>query len=380
MTIGMQTDVRLPVVFQPDRPGVHFLKTGEWKLPPHNGIPNISEFGGSSVEPDHSTSSLTAVPCITSLFTAPPIERRPLPNSLRKYLSPNLTTSGPSAADTTTSGPGAANVTAFGPSAACDIVSGSNATNVVSGSSAVQDTASGPSAVHLTTSGPRAAYSTPLGTSAEYLTTSGPCATHFTTPGPRAAQPTSPGPSADLTTTSTDLDDRARFPPSSPTSHHRRTPTSPTPSYSEINPSAFLAQLYPSVSGCDHDVAQSDEGCLSLAPKMLQTTVALFSGLSMVNLRGNAIANSREPRRTSGRLRKLVVEESKCPRRIKGQHTMPFKRVWPRIMANHIKFAVLFFQRKSNRRHSSRSTRLILCQLDSPLFRISSWFYVTDIT
>ena len=52
-----------------------------------------------------------------------------------------------------------------------------------------------------------------------------------------------------------------------PTSHHRRTPTSPTPSDSEINPSAFLAQLYPSVSGCDHDVAQSDEDGLSLAPK-----------------------------------------------------------------------------------------------------------------
>jgi len=150
-----------------------------------------------------------------------------------------------------------------GPSA----VSGSSATNVVSGSSAVQVTASGPSAVHLTTSGPRAAYSTPLGPSAEYLTTSGPCATHFTTLGPCAAQPTSPGPSADPTITSTDLDDRARFPPSSSTSHHRRTPTSPTPSDSEINPSAFLAQLYPSVSGCDHDVAQADDVDLGPAPK-----------------------------------------------------------------------------------------------------------------
>jgi len=124
VTIGTQTDVCLSVVFQPDHPAVHFLKTGEWKLPPHNGIPNISEFSGSSVEPDHSTSSLTVVPCISSLFTAPPIERRPLPHALRKYLSPNLTTSGPSAADTT-----------------------------ISGSSAVQVTVSGPSAVHLTTSG-----------------------------------------------------------------------------------------------------------------------------------------------------------------------------------------------------------------------------------
>ena len=128
MTVGTQTDVRLPVVFQPDHPGVHFLKTGEWKLPPHNGIPNIREFGDSSVEPDHSTSSLTAVPCITSRFTAPPIERRPLPNSLRKYLSPNVTTSGPSAARLTTPGPRAVHSTLPGPSA----VSGSNATNVVS--------------------------------------------------------------------------------------------------------------------------------------------------------------------------------------------------------------------------------------------------------
>ena len=265
MTIGTQTDVRLPVVFQPDRPAVHFLKTAEWRLPPHDGIPNISEFSGSSVEPDDSTSSLTTVACITSLFTAPPIERRPQPFSLRKYLSPNLTTSGPSAADPTTSGPSAANVTAFGPSAACDI-------------------ASGPSAAHLTTPGPRAVHSTSpgpsavsgsnatnvvFGFSAVQVTASGPSAVHLTTSGPRAAQPTSLGPSADLTTTSSDLDDRARFPPSSSTSHYRRTPTSPTPSDSEINPSAFLAQLYPSASSRDHDTAQSDEVDLSLVPNVV---------------------------------------------------------------------------------------------------------------
>jgi len=114
-----------------------------------------------------------------------------------------------------------------------------------------------PSPPHPTTSGPRAAH----------LTASGPSAVHLTTPGPRAAQPTSPSPSTNLTTTSTDLDHCVRFPPSSSTSHHRRTPTSPTPSDTEINPSAFLAQLYPSVSGCNHDVAQADDVDLGPAPK-----------------------------------------------------------------------------------------------------------------
>jgi len=120
---------------------------------------------------------------------------------------------------------------------------------------------------HPTTSGPRAVHLTTSGPSAAHVTASGPSAVHLTTSGPRAAQTTSPGPSANLTTTSTDLVDRARFPPSSPTSHHRRTPTSPVPSDTEINPSAFLAQLYPSVSGCDHDVARSDKDGLSLASK-----------------------------------------------------------------------------------------------------------------
>jgi len=189
-------------------------------------------------EPSRLHLDLTTTPFIDST-TIPPVEtERPVPCQSPRPSPPHPTTSDPRAVHLTTSGPSAAHVTA-----------------------------PGPSAVHLTISGPRAAHSTSLGPSADPLITSGPCATHFTTSDPRVAQPTSPGPSADLTTTSTDLDDRARFPPSSPTSHHRRTPTSPTPSDSEINPSAFLAQLYPSVSGCDHDVARSDEDGLSLAPK-----------------------------------------------------------------------------------------------------------------
>jgi len=190
------------------------------------------------VEPSHRHDCTTIPPVVTERSTpcqsprpSPPHATTPGPRAV------HLTTSGPSAAHLTTPGPRAVHSTPPGPSA----VSGSNATNVVSGSSAVQVTASGPSAVHFTKSGPRAAHPTSLGPSDDHLTTSGPCATHLTTYGPRAAQPTSPGPSADLTTTSTDLDDRARLPPSSPTSHHRRTPTSPTPSDSEINPSAFLA-------------------------------------------------------------------------------------------------------------------------------------------
>jgi len=73
-----------------------------------------------------------------------------------------------------------------------------------------------------------------------HLTTSGPCAAHFTIPGPRAVHPTLAGPSADLTTTSTDLGDRARFPPSYPTSPNHRTPTPPTPSASTSDRSALL--------------------------------------------------------------------------------------------------------------------------------------------
>ena len=133
-----------------------------------------------------------------------------------------------------------------------------------------------PSPPHPTTSGPRATHLTTSGPGAVQVTASGPSAVHLTTSGPRAAHLTSPGPSADLATTSTDLDDCVRFPPSSPTSHHRRTPTSPTPSDSEINPSAFLAQLYPSVSGCDHDVARSNEDGLSLAPKDANDSRPLF--------------------------------------------------------------------------------------------------------
>jgi len=160
------------------------------------------------VEPSH-LHDCTTIPLVVTERSTPCQSPRPSPPHATTPgpRAVHLTTSGPSAAHLTTPGPRAVHSTPPGPSA----VSGSNATNVVSGSSAVQVTASGPSAVH------------------------------FTKSGPRAAHPTSPGPSADLTTTSTDLDDRARLPPSSPTSHHRRTPTSPTPSDSEINPSAFLA-------------------------------------------------------------------------------------------------------------------------------------------
>jgi len=179
-------------------------------------------------EPSRLHLDLTTTPFIDST-TIPPVEtERPVPCQSPRPSPPHPTTSGPRAAHLT---------------------------------------ASGPSAVHLTTPGPRAAHLTSFGPSADPLITSGPCATHFTTPGPRAAQPTSPSPSTNLTTTSTDLDHCARFPPSSSTSHHRRTPTSPTPSDTEINPSAFLAQLYPSVSGCNHDVAQADDVDLGPAPK-----------------------------------------------------------------------------------------------------------------
>jgi len=213
--------------------------------------------------------------------------------------------------------------------------------------------------------------------SADPLITSGPCATHFTTPGPRAAQPTSPSPSTNLTTTSTDLDHCARFPPSSSTSHHRRTPTSPTPSDTEINPSAFLAQLYPSVSGCNHDVAQADDVDLGPAPKDVVDVKDSRPPFWTVN---GQPPGKRNRKLTRAEKDKWKIEEA----RRRGEqtyrnNTMPFKRVWPRTMADHIKFAVLFSQRRTNRRHFSRSTRLLLFQLDCPSYRISSWFYVTDI-